>query len=129
MCANCGCSADVDDTLANLQSGEAEALTEVDELTPPRDDGQDSGHYHPHHHAHDHGHDHEHGHPTHDGHDHSHGHGHHHTHGTTIALEKQVLAKNNQLAERNRGWLAGRHILALNLVSSPGAGKTTVLER
>jgi hydrogenase nickel incorporation protein HypB len=36
---------------------------------------------------------------------------------------------NNQLAERNRGWLAGRKALALNLVSSPGAGKTTLLER
>ena len=33
------------------------------------------------------------------------------------------------LAERNRGWLAGREILALNLVSSPGSGKTSLLER
>ncbi|HEY5937922.1 MAG TPA: hydrogenase nickel incorporation protein HypB [Kofleriaceae bacterium] len=33
------------------------------------------------------------------------------------------------LAERNRGWLAGRGVLALNLVSSPGSGKTTLLER
>jgi hydrogenase nickel incorporation protein HypB len=66
---------------------------------------------------------------------HGQGHGHHHHphhehgHGTTIALEQAILARNNQLAERNRGWLAGRGILALNLVSSPGAGKTTLLER
>jgi hydrogenase nickel incorporation protein HypB len=40
-----------------------------------------------------------------------------------------VLAKNGRLAERNRGWLAGRGIFALNLMSSPGAGKTTLLER
>ena len=33
------------------------------------------------------------------------------------------------LAERNRGWLDGREILALNLVSSPGSGKTSLLER
>jgi hydrogenase nickel incorporation protein HypB len=46
-----------------------------------------------------------------------------------VALEQAVLARNNQLAERNRGWFAGRNILALNLVSSPGAGKTTLLER
>jgi hydrogenase nickel incorporation protein HypB len=51
------------------------------------------------------------------------------THGTTIALEQDVLAKNQLIAERNRGWLASRRITALNLVSSPGAGKTAVLER
>ena len=51
------------------------------------------------------------------------------THGTTITLEQDVLAKNQSIAERNRGWLASRRITALNLVSSPGAGKTTLLER
>jgi len=50
------------------------------------------------------------------------------THGTTIALEQDVLAKNQSIAERNRSWLASRRITALNLVSSPGAGKTTLLE-
>ena len=48
---------------------------------------------------------------------------------TTIELERQILARNDRLAERNRGWFAGRNILALNLVSSPGSGKTTLLER
>jgi len=33
------------------------------------------------------------------------------------------------LARQNRDWLRDRHILALNLMSSPGAGKTTLLER
>jgi len=47
----------------------------------------------------------------------------------TIQLETQILGKNQLIAERNRGWLAGRGILALNLVSSPGAGKTSLLER
>jgi hydrogenase nickel incorporation protein HypB len=50
-------------------------------------------------------------------------------HGTTISLEAEILAKNDLLAERNRGWFDGRNILALNLVSSPGSGKTTLLER
>jgi hypothetical protein len=44
-------------------------------------------------------------------------------------LEQAVLAKSNNLAERNRAWLAERRIMALNLVSAPGAGKTTLLER
>ena len=60
---------------------------------------------------------------------HDHAHTHAHAHGTTIALEEEILAKNNLLAERNRGWFEGRNILALNLVSSPGSGKTTLLER
>jgi hydrogenase nickel incorporation protein HypB len=50
-------------------------------------------------------------------------------HNNTITLEKEILGKNQLLAERNRGWLGGRGILALNLVSSPGSGKTTLLER
>ncbi|MGE2718592.1 hydrogenase nickel incorporation protein HypB [Mycolicibacterium celeriflavum] len=67
------------------------------------------------------------------GHAHSHENGHHH-HGhdhptETITLEQKVLAKNDELADRNRAWLAARDILALNLTSSPGAGKTTLLER
>ena len=47
----------------------------------------------------------------------------------TVRVDRGVLDKNDQLAEYNRGWLAGRRVLALNLVSSPGAGKTTLLER
>jgi hydrogenase nickel incorporation protein HypB len=40
-----------------------------------------------------------------------------------------VLGKNDRIAAENRAWLRERGIVALNLVSSPGAGKTTVLER
>ncbi|PBB24445.1 hydrogenase nickel incorporation protein HypB [Mesorhizobium sp. WSM4307] len=120
-------------------------------------DGHD--HQHPHSHGHDHTHGHEHGHEhaseqarehrhddvelhghdyshehDHHGHDHAdghHHHGHEHRHGHTavVELEMQILAKNDALAASNRGWFAGREILALNLVSSPGSGKTTLLER
>jgi hydrogenase nickel incorporation protein HypB len=71
--------------------------------------------------------------------DHTAAHHHHHDHddahahaagpATRLSLETEILARNRLLAERNRGWLAGRRIAALNLVSSPGAGKTTLLER
>src|SRR5690348_10996655 len=57
---------------------------------------------------------------------HDHGNG---QHGRTVTLEAKVLARNDALAARNRDWLADRHILAVNLMSSPGAGKTTLLER
>src|SRR5690348_10026723 len=60
---------------------------------------------------------------------HPHVHPHGHPHPQTITLEQKVLAKNDQLAERNRYRLAERHIVAVNLMSSPGAGKTTLLER
>ena len=47
----------------------------------------------------------------------------------TVQLEQEILGKNRLLAERNRGWLAGREVFAVNLMSSPGSGKTTLLER
>jgi hydrogenase nickel incorporation protein HypB len=47
----------------------------------------------------------------------------------TLQLEREILGKNQLLAERNRGWLEGREIFAVNLMSSPGSGKTTLLER
>jgi hydrogenase nickel incorporation protein HypB len=40
-----------------------------------------------------------------------------------VALEARVLAKNVALAVKNRAWLAGRDILALNLVSSPDVAR------
>jgi len=76
--------------------------------------------------VHDHDHDHGHGH---DDHDETVPHVHVHPSARSVTLEKDVLAKNNLLAERNRGWLEGRGIFALNLMSSPGAGKTTLLEK
>jgi hydrogenase nickel incorporation protein HypB len=61
--------------------------------------------------------------------DHTHAHEHHHHETRTVSLEQDILAKNQLFAERNRGWLAGREVLAVNLMSSPGAGKTSILER
>ena len=49
--------------------------------------------------------------------------------GEVHAIERRILAKNDALASRIRAWLAGREILAVNLVSSPGPGKTALLER
>lgn len=45
----------------------------------------------------------------------------------SIQLEKNVLDKNQQYANKNRAWLKNKNILALNLLSSPGSGKTTLL--
>ncbi|QEL55759.1 hydrogenase nickel incorporation protein HypB [Chromobacterium paludis] len=44
-----------------------------------------------------------------------------------IAIEQDILSDNNARAARNRRLLAERGIFALNLVSSPGSGKTSLL--
>lgn len=147
MCATCGCSSDAHPSVTNLQTGVTAPLGGV---SPAVDGDLRDGHRHHHHPRHaDHGHGHIHGHDH--PHDHSHGHVHDHSHihdsigpsangageeraasdgpGRLLRIEAEVLAKNNRLAEWNRGWFAGRNILALNLVSSPGAGKTALLER
>lgn len=106
MCATCGCGKGEGTTITNLQTGRHTHI------------GPDGKAYeHEHAHGHFHSHDHDRG--------HSHGHDHRHV----LRLELDLLSKNNLIAERNRGWLAGRRIFALNMMSSPGAGKTTLLER
>lgn len=44
-------------------------------------------------------------------------------------LERDVLHKNDHAAAHNREHLERMEVLALNLVSSPGSGKTTILEK
>lgn len=81
-------------------------------------------------------HNHDHDHHTH-GHGHRHGHDQGHSHRldsntaarTTIAIEEDILGKNNRLAAFNRALFKDKGIFVLNLVSSPGSGKTTLLER
>ena len=61
---------------------------------------------------------------------HHHEHDHHHSHDESriIAVEQDILQRNNLLAERNRGYFEAKNIFCLNLMSSPGSGKTTLLE-
>jgi hydrogenase nickel incorporation protein HypB len=120
--------------------------TSVEGHVHAHDHTHDHGHHHHHHgHSHDHAHDHEHahGHPHHHhdhSHDHTHDHGHHHHHhgpeGTTLPpnkkileVEQDILQHNDVMAARNRGYFEALNILPLNLVSSPGSGKTSLLER
>ena len=46
-----------------------------------------------------------------------------------VKIEQDILARNDGFADDNRRWLAERGVLALNLVSSPGSGKTSLLVR
>ncbi len=79
-----------------------------------------------HHHEHDHEHHHENG-------DHHH---HHHqlvvengTTAKTVTVTQSILQKNDRLAERNRGYFAAKGLMVLNILSSPGSGKTALLEK
>jgi hydrogenase nickel incorporation protein HypB len=139
----------------NLQTGKSVSVENevlLDGHSHTHSHAHDHDHGHPRSHDHDHAHKTEHEHS----HDHAHDHGHEHSHDNLnthdhahdkehatlrfanvsqkqaskiVTLEEQVLAKNDKLAERNRGWFEGANVLALNFVASPGAGKTALIER
>ncbi len=116
MCGTCGCENSEGATIVNLQTGKRTTMGDAfahhgDSTGAAHAQAHSHGPYdHEHHHAHDHRHA---------------GHGHY----ASLNLEARILEKNDALADQNRAWFAGREILALNLVSSPGAGKTSLLER
>jgi hydrogenase nickel incorporation protein HypB len=69
-----------------------------------------------------------------DEHFHDHVHPHHHEHHDqagekVINLNMDIMSENNRIALMNRRFFEGRRVLCLNLVSSPGSGKTTILEK
>jgi hydrogenase nickel incorporation protein HypB len=117
MCTTCGCSSD-ENEIRFTKIGEKHFHSH-------------SGHYHHHDHDHDHHHEHHHDH-DHDNDDHYHHHDHFHNHSheiSVVQLEKDILYKNQLTAERNRGFFEALNIFSINLVSSPGSGKTSLLER
>jgi hydrogenase nickel incorporation protein HypB len=46
-----------------------------------------------------------------------------------IKIERKVLEKNDELASQNRRDLKSRNIFCINILSSPGSGKTSIIER
>ncbi|MET4117887.1 hydrogenase nickel incorporation protein HypB [Bradyrhizobium sp. JR1.5] len=129
MCTVCGCS----DGKASIEDAHGHH----------HDHGDGHGHGEHHHHHRGHGHDH--------GHHHHHGGAHDHapdeaglldcganpagqkiagmSSDRIIQVERDILGKNDRLAADNRTRFAADGVLAFNLVSSPGAGKTSLLVR
>jgi hydrogenase nickel incorporation protein HypB len=100
MCTNCGCSV-------------------VGEFTVrDRDRSHSHGLEHHHHHNSDHHHHHEEIISVAPDGNHRH-----------IAIAQSILSKNERLAERNRGFFMAKGLLVLNVLSSPGSGKTALIER
>ena len=46
-----------------------------------------------------------------------------------VTIERRILEKNDEIARQNRALLAELGVFAINVVSSPGSGKTSLLER
>jgi hydrogenase nickel incorporation protein HypB len=101
-------------------------------------------------------HDHAHHHPQSQSHDHDHVHGHSHagelphshadaaidfgaglagvsiaglSQARTISIERDILSRNNAFADANRSLILKAGVFAVNLLSSPGSGKTSLLVR
>ncbi|WP_417616975.1 hydrogenase nickel incorporation protein HypB [Oceanisphaera sp.] len=55
-------------------------------------------------------------------------HSHLHQNGDSLQLQQALLAGNDELARQNRDWLAANRITCINLMGTPGAGKTQLLE-
>lgn len=128
MCTVCGCGSAPD---ARGEKSPARAGN-------PAQGGKRSGPDHAHAHAHTHPHTHA----------HAHAHGHAHddmaldfgagaagvevsglSQDRILRIERDILSKNDAFAQNNRDYFAARGVLALNLVSSPGSGKTSLLVR
>jgi len=111
MCGTCGCSSDNKVT-----------------ITKPHHHHHNDEHQHQHHHDVHHEHHHQHDDHHHNEH-HPHHHNEHHHPKTVIELEKDILHQNNINAAKNRGFFEAKSIFTINLVSSPGSGKTSLLEK
>src|SRR5215472_15910103 len=138
MCKECGCGL----------PGETPARISAHHHEHEHEHEHGHGHSHSHEHEHGHTHSHEHGHDHVHEHTHEHEHAHSHDHGDgehhhhhhhhddsamseegrrTLEVRRSILEKNDRLAERNRGFFEARGVLVLNVLSSPGSGKTTFI--
>ena len=116
MCTVCGCG-----------DGEVRIEGGAHEHRHVHADG--TVHEHAHDHGHAHGHDHHHHH--HDDLDFGSGPARAHVPGMSqarmVQIERDILSKNDGYAVKNRAWFDEHGVFALNLVSSPGSGKTSLL--
>jgi hydrogenase nickel incorporation protein HypB len=46
-----------------------------------------------------------------------------------VSVVKNILAANDRIAQENRAIFDEKNLLVFNLMSSPGAGKTSLLEK
>ncbi len=131
MCENCGCGQPGNEVKIMKPGESPEQESHTHTYTHSHQHHHEDGdHVHTHQHEYSHTHAHEGNHHHDHEHEHDHDHDHYeHSHARRIEVEQDLLARNDLMAERNRGYFEAKNIVALNLVSSPGSGKTTLLER
>ena len=119
MCKECGCGLPGESPVGfSAHDHEHPHAHGAHTHTHPHSHGPGEPHHHEHEHEHEH-HEHEHPHP--------------HEHPApgearrTVEVRRAILEKNDRLAERNRGFFQARGLLVLNVLSSPGSGKTTLI--
>lgn len=147
MCQDCGCGKAGETRVNGRSETEITSPLLVERSLASAGVPHAHIHSHSHHHPHAHNHSHPHAHP-HD-HDHAHSHddaqfpqlkgtetpGHPSSDPTAVSahqhveLRQPILASNDRIAERNRGYFKALGLLALNMVSSPGSGKTTLIQQ
>lgn len=134
MCEECGCGLPGPTKIDGRPAEEVWSPL-IEQTIPGHPDHEHHSHRHSHDgHEHEHSHTHENGHAhphehDHTDHDHHHGHSHDdHCH-QKIDLHQSVFAANDRLAERNRGFFGALGLLVLNVLSSPGSGKTTFVQK
>ena len=127
MCETCGCGNSEGFKIHDPHHNPDHKSDHIHDHDHKHDHENDHGHIHSHEHHHEHndGVSHSHSHVHDDGHQHEHNHSHH----KVINLNVDILAGNNITAAMNRRFFEGRKVLCLNMVSSPGSGKTTILEK
>jgi hydrogenase nickel incorporation protein HypB len=147
MCGTCGCGEGekrIEGVHDHVHAGGAhrhdDAHAHVHAHAPSDPPPNANGHAHTHTHTHadgtTHSHPHSHTHTHADGTTHAHPHGHdgEHAHhdpafdgARLVSVERDLLAHNDAIAEQNRRRFQATRTLTLNLVSSPGSGKTALL--
>lgn len=48
---------------------------------------------------------------------------------SVITIERKILQKNDEIAALNREYFKSKNIFTINIVSSPGSGKTSLIEK
>lgn len=137
MCQECGCgrpgSTRIDgkpagDVHSPLLEGDISRRGGAGKDLPTPVHSHDYGHGERHSHTpgqtHEHNHEHNHEHP----HPHSHEPDYMHSH-RQVQVHESIFAANDRLAERNRGFFRALGVVVLNVVSSPGSGKTTLIQK
>ena len=138
MCVECGCGLPGPTRIDGKPADQVSSSLVDGGQGHRHDDNQAHDHTHDHAHPHDHVHPHgdDHVHPH--SHDHAHPHDadhvHPHDHGDApapreIGVHQSIFAANDRMAERNRGFFHALNLLTLNVVSSPGSGKTELLQK